>query len=158
MKVEKWENEKEGRKENIQGRWDSGTAEMKDMRPARPKNLATKTVAWPWASAVSIHCKQGRRIQDSLQPLRRTRQPLQLMVVKWKWGVAWKRRKRKRRMEGESNRGKRGRGEYIRGEGGKLTVVKVGLVWWWDATPERVVISKTLFFLSFGMRFQRLGC
>lgn len=29
------------------GRWDSGTAEMKDMRPARPKNLATKTVAWP---------------------------------------------------------------------------------------------------------------
>lgn len=49
------------------------------MRPARPKNLATKTVAWPWASAVSIHCKQGRKIQASLQPFRRTRQPLQLI-------------------------------------------------------------------------------
>lgn len=29
----------------IPGLWDSGTAERKDMRPARPKNLATKTVA-----------------------------------------------------------------------------------------------------------------
>ena len=54
---------------------------MKDIRPARPKNLATKTVAWPWASGVSIHCKQGLRIHDSLQPFRRTRQPLQLIFL-----------------------------------------------------------------------------
>lgn len=52
---------------------------MKDMRPARPKNLATKTVAWPWASGVSIHCRQGLRMQDSLHPLRKTRHPLQLI-------------------------------------------------------------------------------
>lgn len=50
------------------------------MRPARPKNLATKTVAWPCASVVSIHWRQGLRIQVSLQPFRRTRQPLQLML------------------------------------------------------------------------------
>lgn len=50
------------------------------MSPARPKNLATKRVACPWASEVSIHCKQGRRIQVSLQPLRSTRQPLQLIL------------------------------------------------------------------------------
>lgn len=65
----------------VPGRWDSETLEMKAMRPARPKNLATKTVAWPWASGVSIHCKQGRRIHDSLQPFRRTRQPLQLIFL-----------------------------------------------------------------------------
>ncbi|POO00737.1 LOW QUALITY PROTEIN: hypothetical protein TorRG33x02_033680 [Trema orientale] len=65
----------------IPGLWDSGTAEMKDIRPARPKNLATKTVAWPWASAVSIHCKQGLKIHDSLQPFRRTRHPLQLIFL-----------------------------------------------------------------------------
>jgi hypothetical protein len=51
---------------------------MKESRPARPKNLATKTVAWPWASAVSIH---GRSTQASLQPLRSTRQPLQLILL-----------------------------------------------------------------------------
>lgn len=63
----------------IPGRWDSGTAEMKDMRPARPKNLATNTVAWPWDSGLSIHCKQGRKIHDSLHPFRKTRHPLQLI-------------------------------------------------------------------------------
>uniref|UniRef100_A0A2P2L5U0 Uncharacterized protein MANES_13G113000 n=1 Tax=Rhizophora mucronata TaxID=61149 RepID=A0A2P2L5U0_RHIMU len=52
---------------------------MKDIRPARPKNLATKTVAWPWASGLSIHCKHGRKIQVSLHPLRSTLHPLQLI-------------------------------------------------------------------------------
>lgn len=86
---------KRKKKRNIQGLWDWGTAEMKDIRPARPKNLATKTVAWPWASEVSIHCKQGRRIQDSLHPFRRTRQPLQLISesdcgsLKSRRRVAW---------------------------------------------------------------------
>lgn len=63
----------------LPGRCVSGTAEMKDIRPARPKNLATNTVAWPWASGLSIHCRQGRRMHDSLHPFRRTRQPLQLI-------------------------------------------------------------------------------
>lgn len=66
-------------KETIPGRWFSGTAEMKDISPARPKNLATNTVACPCASGVSIHCKQGLNIQLSLHPFRRTRQPLQLI-------------------------------------------------------------------------------
>lgn len=69
---------------------------MKDMSPARPKNLATKTVAWPWDSAVSIHCKHGRRIQFSLHPFRRTRQPLQLILLfscylVWNFGYTIKR-------------------------------------------------------------------
>ncbi|RRT36109.1 hypothetical protein BHE74_00029002 [Ensete ventricosum] len=49
------------------------------MRPARPKNLATKTVAWPCASAVSIHWRHGRSTHASLHPLRSTLQPLQLI-------------------------------------------------------------------------------
>lgn len=64
---------------NKAGLWFSGTAEMKDISPARPKNLATNTVAWPWDSALSIHCKHGRRIHDSLHPFRSTRHPLQLI-------------------------------------------------------------------------------
>lgn len=63
------------------GLWGSDTAEMKDMRPARPKNLATKTVAWPCASALSIHCKHGLRIHVSLHPFRRIRHPLQLISL-----------------------------------------------------------------------------
>lgn len=63
------------------GRCASGTAEMKESRPARPKNLATNTVAWPCASAASIHWRQGRSTQASLQPLRSTRHPLQLMLL-----------------------------------------------------------------------------
>uniref|UniRef100_A0A0A8XTE0 LBD37 n=2 Tax=Arundo donax TaxID=35708 RepID=A0A0A8XTE0_ARUDO len=66
---------------NNAGRCASGTAEMKERRPARPKNLATKTVAWPCASAASIHWRQGRSTQPSLQPLRSTRQPLQLITT-----------------------------------------------------------------------------
>lgn len=49
---------------NSAGRWWWGTAEMKDMRSARPKNLATKRVAWAWASGPSIHCKHGRRMHS----------------------------------------------------------------------------------------------
>lgn len=49
------------------------------MRPARPKNLATKTVAWPCASELSIQFKHGLRIQVSLHPFRSTRHPLQLI-------------------------------------------------------------------------------
>ncbi len=64
----------------LPGRWPSGTALMNPMRPARPKNLAKNTVACPCASESSIHCKHGRRMHDSLQPLRSTRHPLQLMI------------------------------------------------------------------------------
>ena len=65
----------------LPGLWLSETALMKLSIPARPKNLATKTVAWPWDSGESIHWREERRMQESLQPFRRTRQPLQLMVV-----------------------------------------------------------------------------
>lgn len=54
---------------------------MNPISPARPKNLATNTVAWPWASEFSIHCRHGLRMHDSLHPLRRTRHPLQLMMM-----------------------------------------------------------------------------
>jgi hypothetical protein len=64
----------------LPGRWPSGTALMNPMSPARPKNLAKNTVACPCASESSIHCKHGRRMHDSLQPLRSTRHPLQLMI------------------------------------------------------------------------------
>jgi len=43
----------------------SGTAVRKDMRPARPKSLTTKMVAWPCASASSIHYSGARRICTS---------------------------------------------------------------------------------------------
>lgn len=52
---------------------------MNDMRPARPKNLATKTVAWPCASGFSIHCRHGLSMHVSLQPFLRTLHPLQLI-------------------------------------------------------------------------------
>lgn len=59
----------------------AGTEERKDMRVARPKNLATKTVALACACGFSIHTRQCRSMQSSLQPFRRTRQPLQLMIL-----------------------------------------------------------------------------
>ncbi len=66
---------------SLPGRCTSGTALMNPISPARPKNLATNTVAWPWASEFSIHCRHGLRMHDSLHPLRRTRHPLQLMMM-----------------------------------------------------------------------------
>jgi hypothetical protein len=51
------------------------------MSPARPKNLATNTVAWPCASAASIHRRHGRSTHSSLHPFRSTRHPLQLIVA-----------------------------------------------------------------------------
>lgn len=53
------------------------------MRPARPKNLATKMVAWPCASELSIQCRHGRRIHVSLHPFRSTRHPLQLIYQEY---------------------------------------------------------------------------
>lgn len=59
----------------------SGTAEMKDIRSLRPKNLETKRVAFPWACGLSIHSKHGLRMHWSLHPLLKTLQPLQLMIL-----------------------------------------------------------------------------
>lgn len=54
---------------------------MNPISPARPKNLAKNSVAWPCASAPSTAVRQGLRIQFSLQPFRSTRHPLQLMLL-----------------------------------------------------------------------------
>lgn len=60
-------------------RLETGTVAMKVKRYDRPKNLVTKRVAWDWASGDEIQSKHGLRMQWSLQPLRRIRQPLQLI-------------------------------------------------------------------------------
>ncbi|KAF9668487.1 hypothetical protein SADUNF_Sadunf14G0008700 [Salix dunnii] len=70
-----------GTKLQKKGRWDSGTAEMRDMRSLRPKNLARNRVALPWASGVGIQCRHDLNTHVSLHPFRSTRQPLQLIFT-----------------------------------------------------------------------------
>jgi hypothetical protein len=43
-------------------RYGSGMAVRKDMRMGQLKSLATKTVAWPYASAPSIHYNRAGQI------------------------------------------------------------------------------------------------
>lgn len=65
---------------------------MRLMRPARPQNLARKRVAFACDSGEFIHSRQGLSTQSSLQPFRRTRQPLQLIFISWiDWLTLFKR-------------------------------------------------------------------
>lgn len=62
------------------GRWRRGTDERRDSNVDRPKNLATKVVAFACAAALSIHWMHGRSTQLLLHPFLSTLHPLQLIL------------------------------------------------------------------------------
>jgi hypothetical protein len=74
----------------------SGTTVRKDMRPARPKSLTTKTIACPYSSASSIHysraggiCASGSewRVQSEASGRERVERMVQFDVSGWEWGI-----------------------------------------------------------------------